>query len=167
MVRRLAVLLLLAAACSSGVAAPAPGEPATVCTDEFCVSYPDDWDAEPAETFVTFFHPLDPLTLVASASRVDMEGVMDAGGEPWPAPPDRVVRTFWRLLEEGGPAGLDAVETRDDGSVVSEGGFESGRLWTRMIPVDGPDAIGIEVRAPNKTWAAHAEVFLDGLAVLP
>ncbi len=168
MVRRFLVLLLgFAVACSSGVTAPPVGELATVCADQFCVSYPDDWDAEPGETFVTFSHPSDPVTVVASASGVDMAGVMRAGGEPWPAPPDRVVRTFWRLLDEGGSAGLGDIETRDDGSVASEGSFDSGRLWTRMIPVEGPDAVGIEVRAPNGSWADHAAAFLDGFTILP
>ena len=167
MVRRLLLLFVVAAACSSGVTAPQPGELETVCADEFCVTYPDDWDAEPSETFVTFSHPLDPLTVVASASGVDMQGVMQAGDEPWPAPPDRVARTFWRLLDEGGSAGLGEIETLDDGSVATEGSFEDGRLWWRMIPVDGPDAIGIEVRAPNGSWDDHAAIFLEGLTLLP
>lgn len=167
MVRRLLLFVVCVTACSSGVAAPEPGDTETVCAEQFCVSYPDDWDAEPSDTFITFFHPADPLTVVASASGVDMQGVMEAGGEPWPAPPERVVRTFWRLLEEGGSAGLGEIETREDGSVVSEGSFDAGRLWARMIPVDGSDAIGIEVRAPNASWGEHASVFVDGLTVLP
>lgn len=154
------------AACSSPLPAPEPGDGETACALEFCVTYPGDWEPEVSDNFLSFSHPADPLTILASASGVDMRRVMSSNGKVWPAPPELVVRSFWELLEEAGVASLSDIEVLDDGSVRSQGSYEDGVLWHRLIPGDDDQGIGIEIRAPGRNWSEHADVFLEGLLPL-
>ena len=164
------VLVLAAAACSAtdpGPEAPAPDPAETVCSQEACALVPGDWTVEIADDFISFSHPVDASRILGTVGGVDMQGVIAAAGGTWPAEPEAVVEAFFELLDETQSAGLDDVDTRSDGSVVGSGNLEDLRIWYRLIPVDGTSAIGVEVRAPNSSWQAHADVILDGVSVLP
>ena len=103
---------------------------------------------------------------MASVGFVDMRGVAENAGRFWPATPETVVRAFWELLDDLGSAGLDELEELDDGSIRSNGSLDGGRLWHRLIPLEGPTGVGVEVRAPSKAWSEHADVIVDGLVIV-
>ena len=164
----LAWVVLLITACGasdSGPEAPEVGETAVACADEFCVEYPVSWTVEEGETFLAFDHPLDPDRLLASAGSVDMAALVEAVGGTWPAEPEDAVSAFWSLIG-GGEASVDEITT-EDGRVLSEGTLEGLRMWYLLVPIGGGEAVGVEVRAPNRTWAGHAEVFRSGLTISP
>lgn len=156
-------LVLLVAACSTGPDAPPVAGSEPTCTDTFCISSPSDWVVEEVgESFVVFHHPLDPETIRATASGVNMEGLVEANGGAWPQTVSGVVDVFWSSLD-GGKASLAEKRALEDGSVESVGVFQDGRLWYRLIGLDSVNGLGVEVRGPNSSWEAHAEVFLDSL----
>jgi hypothetical protein len=37
-------------------------------------------------------------------------------------------------------------------------------MWFRLIPTEGSRGIAVEVRAPNSTWAEHAEAITSSAA---
>ncbi len=94
-----------------------------------------------------------------------MGGLAAATGRSRSIRPDAAVDAFWELLADAA-AVRDGVRRRADGSVVSTGSLRDGRLWHRLVPVDDDSAVGVEVRAPNRSWQRHAVVFLDGLTVV-
>ena len=159
-------LCVIAAACGdTGPNAEPPGTTETICADNFCIGYPNDWSvAEAGDSFVRFQHPADPELLLATVGQVNMEGVVTQAGDDWPQLTDGVVRSFWTLLGETG-ARLSTLDPRRDGSVASLGSYEDGRLWILVAPVDARNAIGVEVRAPNTTWSEHVDVFFDSLQI--
>ena len=164
----LLLLLLMVAACSSGEPgpeAPPVGETATACAAEFCVEYPSSWTAEEGDTFLAFSHPLDPEQLLASVGQVDMEALVAAAGGTWPASAEDATSAFWSLIG-GGEATVESI-TPDGAGVSSEGTLDGLRMWFLLVPTGAGDAVGIEVRAPNRSWAAHAEVFRSGLTISP
>lgn len=165
MARRFVLLLvgvvLLAGACSAGPEAPPVAGTELVCTETFCISSPSDWMVEDTgEDYVVFHHPLDPDTIRATASGVNMEGLVTANGGTWPQGVSGVVDVFWASLD-GGKASLAEQRALEDGSVESVGAFQDGRLWFRLIGLDSVDGLGVEVRGPNSSWESHAKVFLD------
>ncbi len=138
------------------------------CTTEtgVCAEHPTGWDVEAGDTFLTFAHPLDPDQVLGSVGRVNMEGLVTGAGGTWPAPPEEVVRAFFELLGQDQDAGLEgAPELLPDGSVQAEGRLEGLHLWYRLVPGDGGRGIGIEIRAPNKSWQPHADAWRAGLVV--
>ena len=158
--------LALVAACSdagSGPAGPPVGGTETICNDLACVEYPSEWQPEVGETFISFTHPSDPSVAVASLGAVDMRGVTLANDGTWPTSAESVVRHFWDLIGSGEDADLESVEVLGDGTVRSQGTLDNRYLWFRLIPTSGPSALGIEVRAANEGWQAHADVFLLGV----
>lgn len=158
-------ILLVVGACSAGVDAPVAGSPESLCAGNFCLAYPSDWSVvEVGEDHAVFSHPATADGLGASVGQVNMESIVAASGGVWPQRTDAVVEAFWALLEAEG-AKLAGLRFRDDGSVASSGALAGGRLWHRLIPIGDGRAVGVEVRAPNDTWAPHADVFLDGLEV--
>ncbi len=164
--RLLVVVLALASACGSGPQAPAAAAPRVVCAENFCVAHPGDWEVvEVGEDFAVFRHPAALEEVVASVGQVDMEGLVTATGGTWPRTTDDVVRALWDLLDDGN-ADLGSLRLLSDGSVRSFGTFGGGRMWHRLVPVGGERGVGVEVRAPNSSWEAHADVFLDGLEVV-
>lgn len=171
LLRRLAVIVgistLVVAACGdSGPDADPPRPGDSVCGDNFCVAYPDGWIvAEDGGSFVSLENTAAPEQLRATVSQVNMEGVVTQAGGTWPQVTDGVVRSFWTLLGETG-ATLSTLDPRADGSVASLGTYEDGRLWILVAPIDATNAIGIEVRAPNTTWADHVAVLFDSLQIL-
>jgi hypothetical protein len=149
----------------SGPDAPPVGATAVACAADFCVEYPSTWMVEEGETYLAFSHPLDPDRVLASAGPVDMAALVEAAGGTWPAPAEDAVAAFWSLIG-GGDAAVDEIVTAGDG-VRSEGRIESLRMWYLLVPTGGGDAIGLEVRAPNRSWQGHAEVFRSGLDISP
>lgn len=138
-----------------------------MCVEGFCVSYPQDWELiEEAPEFVSLRHRDAADETAATVSQVSMEGIVNADGLEWPQTVDTVVRSFWNLIDDG-DADLGTLEPLRDGSVKSFGTFSDGRLWYRLIPVEGRRAIGAEVRGPNSSWADHAAAILDSVTVLP
>ena len=164
--RRVALLLVVLAACSGGPDAPVTGSAENVCTEVFCLNYPSDWSVdEVGPDFVVFSHPEGGGAALASAGRIDPPGLIAATGGTWPQSVDVVIEAFWSLLADEG-ANLDGYRIASDGSVTSSGDFRDGRLWHRLIPLDGDTAIGVEVRGPNQSWSRHADVFTAGLIPL-
>ncbi len=161
-------MLLVVTACGgdSGPDAPDVGATEVACNEVMCAEYPAGWDVEIGETFLSFSHPLAPQSVLATVGRVDMRGVVTGAGGTWPAAIESVVRDLWALLAGGEGAELSRVDLLSDGSVRSEGRIEGMRMWHRLIPIAPPRAIGVELRAPNTTWQAHADVFLDGVVSL-
>lgn len=144
--------------------APEPGE--TVCGENFCVAAPVGWEvSEDGGSFISFENEVDPELLRATVSQVNMEGVVTQAGGSWPQLTDEVVRSFWTLLAETG-AEMATLQPRADGSVASLGSYEDGRLWLLVAPIDGTNAIGIEVRAPNSTWSSHVDALFDSLQIV-
>jgi hypothetical protein len=159
-------VMAVVAACSNGPTAPPVGESALVCTDAFCLSYPQAWAVvDQGAEHVALAHPQAPDSLLASVAMVNLEALVVAAGELWPQQPDAVVRIFWSQID-GGDADVGEVRPQLDGSVRSVGVFRGGRLWFALYPIDASHGVGVEVRAPNRTWETHAAVFMDGLRLL-
>jgi len=159
--------LLLGACGDAGPEAPPVGAIVTACADDFCIGYPDGWEVvEQTGEFVSLRHPDAPNDVVATAGHVNMEGVVSANGKTWPQTTEDVVRSFWAIIDGGG-AELATMDPLRDGSIKSFGTFADGRLWYRLTPVEGRDAIGVEMRGPNSTWSTHADVMLDSLVLVP
>ncbi len=138
-----------------------------MCTETFCAQYPAGWNlVDRGDTFISLSHPDDPETLLATVGPVNMEGLVVANGGTWPQTVSGVVEAFWRAAD-GGEAELATSTILPDGSVESFGVFRSGRMWARLIPLTTTDAIGVEMRAPNRSWESHAEAFLDSVVVVP
>jgi len=162
------VVAVIAGGCGdSGPEAPRLAAAVTRCTDSFCIAYPEGWEVvEATADFVSLRHPDAPEQVLATAGRINMEGIVTAAGKTWPQTTDAVVRSFWEIIDGGG-AELATIDPLQDGSVVSFGTFAGGRLWWRLTPVEGRNAIGVEVRAPNSTWADHADAILSSVTLLP
>ncbi len=107
-----------------------------------------------------FTIPWTRTTIRATASGVNMEGLVKANGGTWPQAVSGVVDVFWSSLD-GGKASLAEKRALEDGSVESVGAFQDGRLWFRLIGLDSVNGLGVEVRGPNSSWEDHAAVFLD------
>ncbi len=150
-----------------GPAAPPVGAPAVHCFADVCAAHPPDWDVEVGDTFLAFTHPFDPERVLGSVGRVNLRALIESAGGAWPAPPEEAVRAFFTLLGENQDAALEEGPTRlPDGSVEAAGRLEGLWLWYRLIPgADGDRGIGVEVRAPNRSWQVHADAWRDGLAV--
>jgi hypothetical protein len=156
-------LAIAAAGCGAGPDAPAPGETETVCADSFCIAYPTGWDVvESTGEFISFSHPLGDGKALATAAPLNMEALANAAGETWPILTEDVARAFWSLID-GGDAELVNVRTIADGSVSTVGTISTGRLWYYLVPTGISEAVGLEVRGPNGTWEAHAELFFAGV----
>lgn len=157
--RRLAIgLVLVVVACSAGPSAP-PVEPVErVCSDLLCANVPDGWEVEVGEGYLALRHPAAPEQAIATASPINMEALVGATGGSWPAATEDVVRSFWQLLEEAGVARFERQERLTGGAFRSEGSYEAGWLWHLVIPGIGNDAIALEVRGPDRSWEAHADV---------
>jgi hypothetical protein len=156
-------LMLFAAACSAGPTAPPIEGTEIACVGQLCVAYPSGWDVESGDTYLAFSNPAAPGEALATAAPVNMQALVEAAGEAWPAPADDVARAFWTLLGESGDAELERVERLTGGTIRSEGVYGDGRLWHLLIPGSGTEAVAIEVRGPNRTWSRHAEVFFEDL----
>ncbi len=159
----LAGMVLFVAACSSGVSAPEIGATELVCNELFCVDVPRGWQAEIGETYLSFHHDLDPTNTFLTVGVSNMRAIVEATGQTWPVSAEDTTRAFWSLLEEG-DAGTFARSTRRvGGSIKSWGTHSDGVMWFLLTPTEGSSAIGIEMRAPNASWEAHADRVFDSL----
>ena len=163
----LAAAALVIAACGTGAEAPTVDASELVCTETFCAEYPAGWELiDEGDSFISLEHPLDRETLRATVGPVNMEGLVTANGGTWPQTVSGVVEAFWRAAD-GGEAELATSTVLPDGSVESFGVFRGGRMWARLIPLTTTDAIGVEMRAPNRSWETHAEAFLESVIPIP
>jgi hypothetical protein len=166
-VRRLLLgTLLVASACATGPTAPPVETVDRVCGDLFCTSVPNGWEVEVGDGYLAFRHPAAPDQAIATLSPISMEAMVENAGGSWPASIEDVVRSFWQLLEDAGVAEFGRLERLTGGSFRSEGTHEGGRLWHLLIPGSGSDAVAFEVRGPNRSWEAHADVFFSGVELL-
>ncbi|GMQ98363.1 MAG: hypothetical protein BMS9Abin17_0872 [Acidimicrobiia bacterium] len=163
--RILAVALLFVTACSQGVAAPIVTETETVCSDVFCIDVPVGWQAEVGDTYVSLSHISDPENTFLTAGLVDMEAIVTASGGSWPVPTQEVVMAFWSLIEDAGVGSFTRSQRMVGGAVRSWGEHETGTMWHLLYPLEGSSAIAIEMRAPNGSWEAHADVVFRGVSV--
>ncbi|MBA2336272.1 MAG: hypothetical protein H0V96_00665 [Acidimicrobiia bacterium] len=150
----------------SGPTAPVLGTTSEMCTAGFCVTYPDDWEVvDSSDEFVSLGHPGDDA-IAATVSGINMEVLVTTNGLTWPQTPDVALRSFWALIDQG-EAEVETTRPLVDGSVTSFGSFAEGRLWFRLIPIQGSEAIAVEVRAPNSSWSEHAETITASVTPIP
>ena len=160
-------LLFVAASCATGPAAPAIQATELACIEEFCLTYPAGWEVDTGSAYIAFSHPTAPETSIATVAPLNMEVVVESAGGSWPARTEEVVRSFWTLLKNADVATFERLERLTGGSFRSEGSYEQGHLWHLLIPGEGSKAVAAEVRGPNESWEAHADVMFDGLTVTP
>lgn len=161
------LLVATGAACATGPDAPTVVTGDLVCNAGYCVSMPEGWMIlEQGDDFTRFGHPATESAL-ATVAPLNMEALVTQAGGTWPTQTENVARAFWQLLSENGKASFGSLSFVGDGSVRSRGSYEDGRLWYRIVPAAGTSAIGMEVRGPNGSWEAHADVFLDTLMLVP
>ena len=161
--KALAGIALIVTACSQGVSAPDIGQVETVCTDVFCIDVPEGWGAEVGDTYVAFTHEADPDNTFLTAGVIDQEAIVTTVGGTWPVPTEDVVRSFWLLLETSGVGSFERSQRMVGGAVRSWGDHETGRMWHVVHPTGGTGAIGVELRAPNDSWEAHADVVFESI----
>ena len=159
-------LMLTVASCSPGATAPAVGQPEVVCIDPVCIAYPGGWEVrDQGPDFVSFAHPASEHAL-ATVGPVNMKALVESAGRPWPASTEDAVESLWELLGASGAASLERIERLTGGAFRSSGSHQDGRLWHLLITGTGTAAVGVEVRGPNRSWEAHADVFFAGVDVL-
>ena len=162
-----ALLVVVAAGCSTGPDAPPVTGREVACADTVCVAYPEGWEIlEVGPDFIRFAHPAGEDAL-ATVAPTNLRAVVEQAGGTWPATPTAVAEAFWRLLAETGVGELGTVEPLADGRVRSFGAYGNGRMWVLLVPVDAEHGIGVEVRGPNRTWESHAEVFFSDVVPVP
>jgi hypothetical protein len=161
------VVALVVVACSSGPSAPPTDPVREVCTEVFCVDVPAGWDGEVADTFISFHHDLLPEGTFLTANVVDIEAIVTAAGGTWPVPTAEAVTAFWSLLEDVDEGELARTERMVGGAVRSWGRHSTGDMWYLLLAVEGSTGIGVEMRAPNDSWEAHADVVFSSVAPVP
>ena len=161
------LLALVLAACSTGVEAPPTTPTNTVCTDVFCLEVPEGWGDEVSDTFLAFNHEVAPEATFLTASQLDMEAIVVNAGGSWPATTETVVESFWALLEQSGEGDLIRTERLVGGAIRSWGTHSTGTMWFLVVPVDGSEGIGVEIRGPNGSWESHADVVFPSVIPLP
>lgn len=159
-------LVIVVAACTTGPSAPPVRSGEEVCGERFCVAAPDGWDVEFGERYLAFTHPDAPDRAKATISGVNMQALVENAGGMWPASTEDAVMSFWQLLEEAGVAQFERLERLTGGAFRSEGTHDAGMLWHLLIPVSGSDAVGFEVRGPNRSWQSHADAFFSDVELL-
>jgi hypothetical protein len=157
--------LLFVAACSSGPDAPAITSLETVCNEQFCVDVPNGWAAEIGETYLAFHHSLDSNNTFLTVGVADMEAMVEATGGTWPVSTEDASRSFWALLEEVDAARYTRSARQIGGAIKSWGTHVDGEMWYLLHPVDGSLGVGIEMRAPNRSWETHADAVFNSLVV--
>jgi hypothetical protein len=163
--RIVSVALLFVTACSSGPAAPSVTSTETVCNDLFCVDVPNGWNAEIGESYLSFHHDLDPNHTFLTVGVADMEAIVVASGGTWPVSTEEATRSFWALLEEVDVASFKRSQRLVGGAIKSWGTHADGDMWYLLLPIEGSQGVGIEMRAPNSSWEAHADIVFNSLVV--
>lgn len=155
--------LLFLVACSNGADAPPVGNSSTVCTSGFCIDVPEGWDGEVGDTFLSFHHESSPDDTFLTANTVDLEAIVTAAGGTWPATTEESIRSFWSLLDDAGEGELIRTERMVGGAIRSIGTHSTGDMWFVLLSVDGSRGIGIELRAPNRSWETHADAVFSSI----
>jgi len=165
--RRLVIgILLFAAACSAGPAAPAVEATERACVEQFCIVYPQGWEVvEEGDGFIVFSHDAAPGQANASIGPANMQALVENAGGSWPTSTEGVVKAFWQLLDEAEVADFERLERLTGGAFRSEGSYEDGRMWYLLIPGSGNRGVAVEVRGPNASWESHADVFFSNVEV--
>lgn len=159
----LVALAVAMSACSSGPAAPPVGQGAQACTDAFCVTIPDGWEAEVGQTYISAHHSLAPANTFLTVGVINQQALVETAGGQWPVPAADVVAAFWSLLESAGVGEFERSQRVVGGAERSWGVHEDGDMWHLLWPTSGSGAIGIEVRAPNDSWEDHADFVFASL----
>jgi hypothetical protein len=158
MKRLLALGLVVVAGCSSGVAAPTPVESFTDCTADFCLAIPDGWIVVNGGDYISAVHEDDPEHTFLTAAVIDLQAIVEASGGSWPARSADVSRAFWTLLEQADVGEFERSGRIVGGAERSWGTHEDGKMWHLIVPTGATSGIGVEIRAPNDSWEAHADV---------
>ena len=159
------LVVLVATACTSGPSAPAISSLETVCNEQFCVDVPNGWNAEIGDTYLSFHHTLDPTHTFLTVGVADMEAMVEGAGGSWPVPAEEATRSFWALLEEVDVAEFRRSARQIGGAIKSWGTHVDGDMWHLLHPLEGSRAVGIEMRAPDGSWEAHADAVFNSLVV--
>ena len=157
MKRLIALALVAVAGCSSGVVAPELTESVTECTSGFCIDVPVGWTVTNGGDYISAVHSLDPENTFLTAAPIDSEAIVVAAGGTWPATTSDVSRSFWALLEQAGVGEFERSVRMVGGAERSWGSHEDGQMWHVVFPVGATSGIGVEIRAPNDSWEAHAD----------
>ena len=95
------------------------------------------------------------------------EALTTAAGQQWPATTETVMESFWALIEESGEGELIRTERLVGGAIRSWGTHSTGTMWFLLVPVDGSEGIGVELRGPNGSWETHADFVFPTVVPLP
>ena len=167
MKRVVVAIALILAACSSGPSAPSPTPTRSVCTDVFCMEVPEGWGDEVGSTYLAFNHDVAPESTFLTGSQLDMEAIVVAAGGEWPATTETVMASFWALIEDADEGELIRTERLVGGAIRSWGTHSTGTMWFLVVPVDGAEGIGVELRGPNDSWEAHADAIFPTVVPAP
>jgi len=160
-------LSLIAAACSSGPAAPTPEPTDRVCNADFCIEVPVGWTVEVGDGFMAGHHDVAPTETFLTVGLINLEAIVQGAGGSWPASTDEVARAFWTLLEDAGVGSFTRSQRMVGGAERSWGTHETGTMWHLVYPTAPSAGIGVELRAPNDTWETHADAVFASLETVP
>ena len=163
MKKSIVAAMLILSACSQGVTAPQITALERVCSDVFCVEVPEGWEAEIGDTYLSLHHVSDPENTFLTVGLIDMEAIVTSSGGTWPVPTQDVVVAFWSLIEVADVGSFTRAQRMVGGAVRSWGDHETGKMWHLVYPLAGSAAIGIELRAPNTSWEAHADAVFESV----
>ncbi|KAA3635187.1 MAG: hypothetical protein DWP92_11430 [Armatimonadetes bacterium] len=161
------LLAVIATSCASGPDAPPIAGATTVCADTFCIDVPDGWTYEVGEGYVSAHHDLAPSDTFLTAGVINFEAIVVNAGGVWPASTPEVARSFWKLLEDAGVGTFARSQRVVGGAERSWGRHEDGAMWHLVVPTGGSSGIGVEMRAPNDSWEAHADFVFDSVTPTP
>jgi hypothetical protein len=157
---------LALAACSSGPSAPPLGTPETVCNADFCIDVPQGWTVELGDGYVSAHHEVAPDETFLTAGLINFEAIVESAGSTWPVPTSEVSRSFWTLLEQANVGDFERSQRMVGGAERSWGTHEDGQMWHLVYPTESSRGIGVELRAPNDTWEAHADTVFASVTPL-
>ena len=157
MKRLIALSLVVAAGCSSGVTAVEPANAVTVCAEAFCIDVPEGWTVVNGGDYVSAVHQDDPAHTFLTAAVIDREAIVEAAGGMWPATTAEVSRAFWTLLEQAEVGRFERSARMVGGAERSWGTHDDGQMWHLVLPTGATSGIGVEIRAPNHSWETHAD----------
>lgn len=158
---------LVVVACSSGPDAPQVQELETVCNSDFCIDVPDGWTTEVGEGYISAHHDIAPETTFLTAGLINFEAIVESAGGTWPVPTGEVARAFWTLLEQADVGEYERSQRVVGGAERTWGTHADGTMWHLVYPTNPSRGIGVEMRAPNDSWEAHADAVFESVTSLP
>ena len=148
---------LVLVGCSAGPDAPDASPVTEVCSTGFCITVPSGWETEIGETYISAHHALAPDSTFLTAGVINMRAIVENAGGSWPATTEEVARSFWALLEDADAGSFERSSRMIGGAERSWGAHRDGDMWHLVFPTGASSAIGVELRAPNGSWEAHAD----------